>query len=248
MKVLAISGSPRKGNTYSALKTIQEKYPELDLEILLLKDTSFELCKGCYTCVTRGEEKCPIKDDRDMIIEKMKAADGVILASPVYSHMVSAMMKNLFDRFGYYAHRPEFFGKYAMSIATCSGYGADHAVAYMDKMLSVFGFNLSTSLELQYKPGNQSAEQKAATEQKIISGVDALIEMSEAGEKEKPTLGRMVPFGIFKAISEAAKESMPADYEYYKDKQEYYYEAKIPFMKRFIAKKVIAKEVDKILK
>ena len=88
-----------------------------------------------------------------MIIDKMKAADGLILASPVYSHMVSALMKNLFDRFGYYAHRPEFFDKYAMSMVTCSGYGGDHATQYMDKMLSVFGFNLAQPLELNYKPG-----------------------------------------------------------------------------------------------
>jgi len=70
-----------------------------------------------------------------MLIQKINAADGLILASPVYSHMVSALMKNLFDRFGYYAHRPEFFNKYAMSVATCSGYGGEHASHYMDKML-----------------------------------------------------------------------------------------------------------------
>lgn len=63
MKILAICGSPRKGNTYSALKTIQDSFPDIDFELLMLKDLHFELCKGCYACVLRGEEKCPTKDD-----------------------------------------------------------------------------------------------------------------------------------------------------------------------------------------
>ena len=248
MKILAISGSPRKGNTYSALQTIQDNYPDIDFEIVMLKDIHFELCKGCYTCVLRGEEKCPIKDDRDMLIRKIHSADGLIIASPAYSHMVSAMMKNLFDRFGYYAHRPEFFDKYAMSIVTCSGYGGDHAAAYMDKMLSVFGFNLAPSLELHYKPGRGSEIQKAENDKKIMDGFDVLIAKIRKGAKDKPTLGKIIPFGIFKAIAEAAKDSMPADYAFYKDKEEYYYDVEIPFMKRFIAKKVVKKEVEKILK
>jgi len=97
MKLLAICGSPRKGNSYKALKEIGDAYSHVDYEILHLNDLNFSLCKGCYSCVVKGEEKCPIKDERDMILEKMMEADGVIFASPVFSHMVSAMMKNFFD-------------------------------------------------------------------------------------------------------------------------------------------------------
>ena len=35
MKILAICGSPRKGNTFSALKTIKEGFPDIDIEILM---------------------------------------------------------------------------------------------------------------------------------------------------------------------------------------------------------------------
>lgn len=248
MKITAICGSPRKGNTYSALKSIQDNFPDVDFEILMLKDIHFELCKGCYTCVLRGEEKCPLQDDRDMLIRKINSADGLILASPVYSHMVSALMKNLFDRFGYYAHRPEFFDKYAMSLVTCSGYGGDHAIQYMDKMLSVFGFNLAPSLELHYKPGREPESQRMENEQKIIEAINAMMTKIQKGGKDKPGLGKLIPFGIFKAISEAARESMPADYNYYKNKNTYYYDIQLPFLKKWIARKVVKKEVDKILK
>jgi multimeric flavodoxin WrbA len=248
MKILAICGSPRKGNTYSALQAIRERFPDLDYEIVMLKDIHLELCKGCYNCVLRGEEKCPIKDDRDLLIQKINSADGLILGSPVYSHMVPALMKNLFDRFGFYAHRPAFFDKYAMSLVTCSGYGGEHASEFMDKSLNIYGFNMAPSLELHFKPGKERQVQLEEHHHKILTAVSVLIAKIEEGKKEKPSLGKLVPFGIFKAIAEAAKDSMPADYRYYKDKSEYYYETELPFFKKFIAKKAVKKEVDKILK
>ena len=247
MKILAICGSPRKGNTYSALNTIKEGFPDIDFEILMLKDLQFELCRGCYACVLRGEDKCPVKDDRDMVIEKMQTADGLIAASPVYAHMITATMKNLFDRLGFYGHRPRFFDKYAMSIATCSGYGAEHALKYMDKGLRIFGFNLVPSLELHYEPGNVPEEQRKENNEKITAGMKTLVARIQEGVKDKPTLNMLIPFGIFKAISVAAKDVMPADYEYYKDKKNFYYDVSIPFHMKWIANKVVKKEVSKIL-
>ncbi|GEM_PF-4012019 len=54
----------------------------------------------------------------------------------------------------------------------------------------------------------------------------------------------LVPFGIFKYVSEVDKENMKADDEYYKDKKDYYYEVKLPFHKRIIAKRVVKKITD----
>ena len=247
MKILAICGSPRKGNTYSALNTISENFPDIDFEIIMLKDLNFELCKGCYACVLRGEDKCPIKDDRDMLIRKIESADGLIAASPVYSHMVPALMKNLFDRFGFYAHRPRFFDKFAMSLVTCSGYGAEHALDYLNKLLKVFGFNMVPSLELHYEPGKVSEKQRKEKDEKIIAAFKTLLSRIREGVRDKPDLQMMVPFGIFKEISFAARDAMPADYEYYKDRKDYYYDVSIPFYKKWIAKKVVKKEVEKIL-
>jgi len=103
MKLLSINGSPRKGNTSNALYQIRDALPGIDFEILHLKDLDFQQCKGCYACVLKGKSKCMLKEDRNMILGKIAEADGLILASPVYSHMVSAMIKNFFERFGYLA-------------------------------------------------------------------------------------------------------------------------------------------------
>jgi len=244
VKILAICGSPRKGNTYSVLTSIKENYPNLDFKVLQLNNINFEFCRGCYACVKRGEDKCPIKDDRDMIIKEILDNDGLLLASPVYSHMVSSTMKNFFDRFGFYAHRPHFFDKYAMSLVTCSGYGAEDAIKYMDKMLSVFGFNLVPALELHFRPGKMPEKNIIQNQKKTIEAFDKFIARIEKGGRDKPPLGMLIPFGIFKYVSEIDKENMSADYEYYKDKTDYYYDTKIPFYKKFITKKVMKKIID----
>jgi multimeric flavodoxin WrbA len=244
MKILAICGSPRKGNTYSALSSIKENYPHIDYKLLMLNELDFELCRGCYTCVLRGEEKCPIKDDRDMVIKEMLDADGTVIASPVYSHMISATMKNFFDRLGFYAHRPRFFDKYAMSITTCSGYGAEEAIKYMDKMLGVFGFNLVPPLELQFRPGKMPEKNKIHNYKKTIEAFNRLIAGIEKGERDKPTLNMLIPFKVFKYVSEIGREVMTADYEYYKDKTDFYYDTKIPFFKKMITKRVVKKIIN----
>ena len=244
MKITAICGSPRKGNSYKALTTIRDAFPLIDFEILHLNDMDFNLCKGCYGCVLRGESNCPIKDDKSLILEKISQADGLILASPVYSHMVSALMKNFFDRFGYLAHRPQFFDKYAMSMVTCSGYGSESALAYMDKMLGIYGFNLAPSLELQIHPGKVRESTLALNRKKSIQAVEALIDKIKTGKPDQPSIGLMVPFMIFKYVSKLDKNLMAADFEYYKYKEDYFYDAKIPFYKKFIAKRVSDKIIS----
>ena len=244
MKLLAICGSPRKGNTYKSLTTIRDAFPMIDFELLHLNDMDFSLCRGCYGCVLHGESRCPLKDDKELILRKISEADGLILASPVYSHMVSALMKNFFDRFGYLAHRPQFFDKYAMSMVTCSGYGAESALEYMDKMLGIFGFNLAPSLELQFHPGKIKESTIALNREKSILAVEALIDKIETGKRDKPSIGLMVPFMIFKYVSKLDKDLMSADYEYYKNKEDYFYDAKIPSYKKLIAKRVSDKIIS----
>lgn len=244
MKILAICGSPCKGNTYSVLTSIEENYPDIDFKILQLRELNFESCKGCYACVVRGEDKCPIKDDRDMIIKEMQGADGLILASPVYAHMVSSTLKNFIDRFGYLGHRPIFFDKYAMSVVTCSGYGAEDAIKYMDKMLGVFGFNLVTPLEIQFRVGKTPEKMQIRNKEKTMEAFERFIARIKKGGRDKPPLGMLIPFGIFKYVSEIDRDNMVADYEYYKDKTDYYYDTKIPFHKKFITKRVLQKIID----
>jgi len=91
MKVLVIIGSSHsKGNTYKITQQLEEKIKELgdvEFKYLFLKETNLEQCRGCFTCVTKGEHLCPIKDDRAKIEEQMLNSNGVMFVSPVMSLM-----------------------------------------------------------------------------------------------------------------------------------------------------------------
>ena len=93
MNILAICGSQRKGNTYSVLNTIKQEFSEINYEILMLKDMNLKDCYGCYACINKGPQYCPLKDDRDTILKKMEEADGVIFATPTNTRHVTSLMK-----------------------------------------------------------------------------------------------------------------------------------------------------------
>jgi multimeric flavodoxin WrbA len=101
MKVIAFVGSARKKNTYKATEQLiynLQSFGEVECEIVSLSDFHIEVCKGCKLCLNKGEELCPLKDDRDKLIEKMNNSDGIIFASPNYSFNVSGLMKVFLDR------------------------------------------------------------------------------------------------------------------------------------------------------
>ena len=105
MKAIAICGSPRKnGNTEiltrHTLKAIEEE--GLDTELIRLAGLDIKGCNDCQAC--KKEERCSIKDDLWPIYLKMKEADAIILASPVYFGSATPELKALMDRVGYIAY------------------------------------------------------------------------------------------------------------------------------------------------
>ena len=100
MKVLGISGSARKGgNTAILIKAMFEEMEKegIETELIELAGQVIEPCRACWAC--GGRENCVHKKDKFVeIFDKMKAADGIIMGSPVYSANVSANMQALLER------------------------------------------------------------------------------------------------------------------------------------------------------
>ncbi|MEZ4526803.1 MAG: flavodoxin family protein [Desulfobacterales bacterium] len=97
--ITAIYGSPRrKGNTASLLKRAVEGAREsgAQVEEIWLRDLKMSPCLEIYKCKEAGE--CAIKDDFPLLREKLLAADGIMLASPIFFYTVSAHTKILMDR------------------------------------------------------------------------------------------------------------------------------------------------------
>ena len=245
MKILAICGSHHRGNTYSILNTIQDHLPNIDYHLMMLNEVNIKQCQGCYVCIAKGKQYCPLKDDRDMIIEKIADADGIVFASPVYVNFITSLMKQFMERVSFITHRPRLFDKYAMVMAICRGFGADKANEYMNDIFSSFGFNVVPSLELQFSTKNE--EEKKYNHEKAMKAFNTLIARINEGKRNKPTLTQIIMFNLFKSIAELDKEHFQADYQYYKDKTNYYYDIKLNPFKKMLAKRIVRKEISKIM-
>ncbi len=101
IKVLGVSGSPRKGkNTGSLLQAVLDAAREAgaETELLSLAGLSILPCTGCNTCVRERRCSQDGDDDMPMVKRKLEEADGVILAAPSYFGGVPGVMKNMMDR------------------------------------------------------------------------------------------------------------------------------------------------------
>jgi multimeric flavodoxin WrbA len=107
VKVVAFNGSARKdGNTAILIRRVFKVLEEegIETELVQLAGEPIHGCNACRTCFTTKDERCVIEDDRvNEYVQKMKAADGIILGSPTYFSMMSTEMKAFIDRTGYVA-------------------------------------------------------------------------------------------------------------------------------------------------
>ncbi len=100
MKVVGVVGSPRLGGntetiTRIALKEIEKE--GLKTELIPLAGKTIHPCDGCRSCLKTG--KCHFKDDFQSIYAKMKRADGIILATPVYYGAATPQITSFISRF-----------------------------------------------------------------------------------------------------------------------------------------------------
>ncbi|MCR5025455.1 MAG: flavodoxin family protein [Lachnospiraceae bacterium] len=99
-KILVLTGSVRKGgNTDLLAEAFAEgtkKNNEVD--IISVADVKVNPCNGCNACFSTEGNVCVQKDDMDLIYRKLKEADTLIIASPVYFYGISARLKAVIDR------------------------------------------------------------------------------------------------------------------------------------------------------
>ena len=97
--ILVLSSSGRKGGNSDLLcdqfaKGAREAGHQVEKVRLAEKKIGF--CTGCYAC--QKLHKCVQKDDANELVEKMLAADAIVLATPVYFYSMNAQLKALIDR------------------------------------------------------------------------------------------------------------------------------------------------------
>ena len=102
LKVLVFNSSPRKekGNTALILNPFIEGMREAGAEVDLYYnyDLKIKPCRGCFNCWLKTPGVCSQKDDMQWLIPKMRDADVLDYATPLYSYGMNGQMKNLIDR------------------------------------------------------------------------------------------------------------------------------------------------------
>ncbi len=235
MKILAVMGSPKgKGQGYKIAEKVEKKmkkFGDIDFEYLFLKDANLELCRGCFLCISKGIDLCPIEDDMTKIKEKIKNSDGIILSSPGYVYNVSWLMKNFIDRFAYTNHRPQFFDQKLLLIANSGGAGMEETI---EAMRNTFGVGPEIVDEITYMtpPWDLSDKAEAKQQNSVNKATRKFYKSILNKKREVPGFNKYFRFKFFKNVSSSVKDYLPADYEYYKDKGEYYYETRISIFKK----------------
>lgn len=136
MKVLMINGSPHvSGTTFRALSEVAKALENngIETEIITVGDKPVTGCLACGACAKLG--KCVKDDVVNVIIEKLKVADGLVVGSPVYYSSMNGTLKSVLDRvfFGKscFAYKP------AAAIAVARRAGTTETVDAINKYFSI---------------------------------------------------------------------------------------------------------------
>lgn len=194
MKYVIINGSPRRKNTWKMVEQAKKNLNGEFEEIHLMKE-KIPLCNGCFKCIMEGEDRCPHRDNVKPIVDAMVAADGIIIACPVYAMNVTALLKNFLDHSAYFYHRPEFFTKKALVVVSTAGAGQKDVAKYIDETLRHWGVN--KVYKITYACGG-----KDSLDVKNIDEVSRKFAKDvESGKLHNPKFGDVVFYDVWKAMA-----------------------------------------------
>jgi multimeric flavodoxin WrbA len=194
VKVVAFVGSARKdGNTKALVKHVfaELEAEGIDCELVELAGKRCHGCTACMKCAETKDGSCP--GVRDFISEecipRAYAADGIIIASPVYFADVSSETKALIDRLGYASSRGDqkLAHKVGAGVVAVRRAGAIHA---LDTINHLFLYSEMVLVGSSYwnvgigrKPGG--------------------VEDDEEGVRTMHTLGRNMAWALRKLAADA---------------------------------------------
>ncbi len=231
--VLMFNGSPRTaGNTAGVLDRIQaelESYGDVKVERIDLASLDLKLCRGCFTCIAKGERHCPLKDAREDLEARMLKADGIVLASPLHVQNVSWLMKNFIDRFCYTNHRLRFFRQKVMLVAVG---GMDLRTTIRAMRPALGGAQIVSELAYASMGWRQSPKAEAKKVKRLRREVGTFHAALADGSLPSPKVGDLMRFRFLKAVSRDLPEVLPADAAFFAERELYFYDVKVDPIRR----------------
>jgi multimeric flavodoxin WrbA len=136
MKILGISGSPRKkdmSSVYTLVQTVLE-YTGIEYELISLRGKSISGCIACLGCVE--DNICVVDDDLAPLREKIVEADAFVIGAPNYYSTLNATTHAFLERWFQFRHQTgnTLWGKLAVTIGaggTSGGFPADDLEKFM---------------------------------------------------------------------------------------------------------------------
>jgi multimeric flavodoxin WrbA len=243
-KVIAFVGSGRKGYTYAA--TVQfldnlQAMGDVETELVRLSDYHVGTCRGCCACMIRGEEFCPLKDDRDLLIGKIMASDGVVIATPNYSFQVSGLTKVFLDRLGFLMHRPRFFGKTCTSIVAQGVFGGNKLVDYLSFAAGALQMNVVKGSVILTR-GPISPEQQQKNDRILAALGRRFYERLQGPALVPPPWLALFFFHMGRTLMRLETDDSSVDHRYYMEKgwfeSDYFYPVALGPVKRTAGKMI----------
>lgn len=146
MKVLILNGSPHKDGNLSVaineMKKIFDAEGDIDVDIVDVGNKPITGCKACYACNKLGE--CCMHDLVNQTLPKFKAADGVILASPVYYAAPNGTLMSFCDRL-FFAAKFDKRMKVGASIVAARRGGCSATYDTLNKFFGIAGMPIASS-------------------------------------------------------------------------------------------------------
>ena len=124
MKILSVLGSPKKnGNTSALLSEYLRGAEQSEIvqnETIFLQPLDIKPCNGCDACKTTLDT-CVFDDDMQPLYDKVKAADVLVFATPIYWWHMTAQLKTFLDRLYALDFESGFPGKRFVLLMTYDG-------------------------------------------------------------------------------------------------------------------------------
>ena len=237
-RVTVFVGSARKKHTYQAVAQFLghlQALGQVEAEVVPLSNYHLQTCRGCGACCEKGEAFCPLKDDRDALLAKISASDGIVFASPNYCGQVSGIMKIFLDRFVFLCHRPRYFGKVCTSIITQSIGGGDQIVKYLDILAGTLGFNVAKGVCVTVlDPGSEQHQQRV--DRALAKLAARFYPWLAEPAYPAPSLMNLMVFRVARRMIRETLDESNRDYQYFDEHgwftSNYYYPARLGPIKR----------------
>ena len=198
MRVLMINGSPRKnGNTSIALAEMERIFQEegIQVETVQLGAQDIRGCIACLSCKKKG--RCVFDDLVNQTAPKFEAADGLVIATPVYFASANGSLISFIDRL-FYSTLFDKTMKVGAAVAVARRGGVSATYDELNKYFAISGMPIATG---QYwnavygaAPGESAQDGEGMQTMRTLARNMAFLMKSIALGKERFGLPEREPF------------------------------------------------------